>query len=315
MQEQKLLKRIFDRSKSLSAEVVIGPGDDMAMLRPEGWSFAAQDGRLADGGVLLAVDQVVEGVHFSRDQASLGEIGRKAVARCLSDVAAMAGRPKASLATVVLPPAMTDDEAMELFDGMRVAADLFNAPIVGGDIAAHHSDGHPMSCTVTVMAEATDRGAVSRFGAQVGDLVCVTGALGGSLESRRHLHFQPRIGEGILLHAILSDRLHAMIDLSDGLGMDAGRMIAPDDSIRIVIDAERLPCHEGVDWRSAVSDGEDYELLCTVSPGELPDRILDSPLTVIGSVQRRMSVEDAAVVVESDGVEHDAGGLGWEHGS
>ena len=204
---------------------------------------------------------------------------------------------------------------MELFEGMRVAADTFHAPIIGGDIAAHHSDGHPMSCTVTVMAEATGRGAVSRFGAQIGDLVCVTGALGGSLPSGRHLDFQPRIGEGILLHAILSDRLHAMIDLSDGLGIDAGRMIASDDSMQIVIDANRLPCHDEIDWRAAVSDGEDYELLCMVSPGELPDRILDCPLTVIGTVRQRPAGDASAVLVESGGVEHGVDGLGWEHGS
>jgi thiamine-monophosphate kinase len=315
MHERELLRRIFDVSTGLGPEVVIGPGDDMAMLRPAGWSFShgGAVGGDSGGGVLLAVDQLIEGVHFSRTTASLSQVGHKAMARCLSDVAAMAGKPRASLVSAALPPSMSDDDAMELFDAMRTTADMFHAPIVGGDLAAHRSQDHPLICSITVMAEATDRGAVSRFGARVGDLVCVTGSLGGSLDSGRHLDFQPRIGESIMLHAILSSRLHSMIDLSDGLGVDAARMLEGSNGLQVRIDAGALPCHDGVDWRAAVSDGEDYELLCMVSPGDVPTSIVECPLTVIGEIVARPSPEMPPVVVFSDGAEHDVSSSGWEH--
>lgn len=283
----------------------------MAMLRPEGWRFGpvGEDA----GGVLLAVDQVIDGIHFDRSEAALGEIGHKAMARCLSDVAAMAGRPRASLVSAVLPIGMGDDEAFELFEAMRQTADRFHAPIVGGDLASHRREGHPLTCSVTVMAEATGLGVVSRFGGQVGDLVCVTGALGGSLASGRHLGFLPRIGEAIMLRAVLGDRLHAMIDLSDGLGIDVARMLEGADGLQVAIDAASLPLHDGIDWRSGVSDGEDYELLCFVAPGELPERMIECPFTPIGRIVERAEQDAPRVVVHADGVEHDAGGLGWEH--
>lgn len=311
MHERELLRRIFDVSTGQGPEVVIGPGDDMALLRPAGWSLPGTE--QGSGGVLLAVDQVIEGVHFLRSSATLSQIGHKAMARCLSDVAAMAGKPRASLVAASLPSSMSDDDAMGLFAAMRETAESFHAPIVGGDLAVHRSQEHPLTCSITIMAEATAHGAVSRFGARSGDLVCVTGALGGSLDSGRHLDFVPRIGESIMLHAILSDRLHAMIDLSDGLGIDVSRMVEDRDDLQVRIDAGTLPCHEGVDWRAAVSEGEDYELLCMVAPGDVPESMLGCPLTVIGEVVARPDPECPAVVICSEGVEHDVSSLGWEH--
>ena len=313
MNEQAVLQRIFKGSTGMGPGVVIGPGDDMALLRPEGWKFPS-DRSGGGGGVLLAVDQVVEGVHFDRSTAELVAIGYKAMARCLSDVAAMAGRPVASLVSAVLPPGMSEDEAMDLFEAMRATGDRFHAPIVGGDLSVHRNESHPLTCSVTVMAEATGLGVVSRFGAKEGDLVCVTGQLGGSLASGRHLTFQPRIGESIMLRAVLGERLHAMIDLSDGLGIDAARMLEPDPSLQIEVDAECIPKHDGVDWRAAVSDGEDHELLCLVDGSNLPEQLLDCRFTPVGRVVPRPDHESsAAVVVVAEGVRHDIASLGWEH--
>jgi thiamine-monophosphate kinase len=306
MNERQVLRQIFQES---TPAVPIGPGDDMALLRPEGWSFGERGG----GGLLAAVDQVVAGVHFDPGQASLGEIGRKAITRCLSDVAAMAGRPMASLVAAVLPEDMSDEQAMELFRAMQEVAQRYRAPIVGGDLGSHREVGHPMVCSVTVLAEATSRGAVTRFGANPGDLVCVTGELGGAVESGRHLNFEPRIGEAIMLHAILEDRLHAMIDVSDGLGSDAARILERDDSLQIRIDGHRLPCATGIRWPEAVSDGEDYELLCIVAPGDIPQQLLECPVSVIGRVQERDGDDARLVVVEADGQEHDVTDVGWEH--
>ncbi|MEE2719008.1 MAG: thiamine-phosphate kinase [Planctomycetota bacterium] len=312
MNEQDVLRRIFRESEGQGSDVVIGPGDDMALLRPEGWTFGSPGGG-GGGGVLLAVDQVIEGIHFERPAAGLDAIGHKAMARCLSDVAAMAGRPVASLVSAILPTGMTDDDAMVLFDAMRTVGERFHAPIVGGDLAVHRHPTHPLTCSVTVMGAATGLGVVPRFGAKNGDLVCVTGALGGSLASGRHLSFQPRVGEAILLRAVLGARLHAMIDLSDGLGLDASRMLEPDPGLQIEIDAGRLPLHDGIDWRGGVSDGEDYELLCLVEDGELPERLLECPVTPIGRVVPRPAPDAPAVVVSDGDARHDVTSRGWEH--
>src|SRR5690606_22520794 len=127
----------------------------------------------------------------------------------------------------------------------------------------HADPSHPLVCSVTVLAEpALGREVARRSGAKVGDVIYVTGSLGGSLEpggGGRHLTFTPRIAEALLLAEQLGGRLHAMIDISDGLGRDAAHM-AEQSGVRLLLHADRIPLNEGADWRRAVSDGEDYEL-------------------------------------------------------
>ena len=313
MRESRLLEHVA-RTASRPSGVILPPGDDLAAVR------------VPAGAVLLGVDQVVDGVHVDLARVPVEAAGRKAIARCVSDVAAMAARPVASLAAVVLPREFTEDRTLRLFDAVREAADACDAPLVGGDIAVHAGGDGPLVLSVSVLAIPGPAGLIRRDGAKPGDVVCVTGRLGGSLEpcgGGRHLSFTPRVAAGLELAERLGPRLHAMMDLSDGLGRDAGR-IAAASGVAMQLEADRLPRHEGVSWLGAVGDGEDYELLFTLE-GEPPASVAGVPCTVIG----RVRAADAAAGHEAGAVHLRLGGLagpgedagawidiresGWEH--
>ncbi len=296
MRERDLLAHIYERSKAIADAhgVRVGPGDDAAVLEPPAHPIA------------VTVDQLIEGAHFERG-TPVDLIARKAVGRSVSDAAAMVARPWTALATAAVPPHF--GQANALFDAMARWARAWGAPIVGGDIA---STTGPLTLTVTVLATCeTPPGPALRRGARPGDGVYVTGRLGGSFASGRHLHVVPRVPEAIYLGRTLGDRLGAMIDVSDGLGLDAGR-VAEASGVGIALDADRLPTHFDADWRGAMSDGEDYELLFTAS-GPVPRIVpgLGTPISRIGDV-----VEGASCVVRTPAGETiDAGDLGFEHRS
>jgi thiamine-monophosphate kinase len=303
MREFDLLQHVYRANADLGERIAIPPGDDLALLRLNGREL------------LVGVDQLVAGRHVRLETTPLKLVGRKAVVRSLSDIAAMAGRPVASIVAAVLPPDFGGDRATELFEAMRAAAAEFDAPLIGGDIAFHADSSHPLTCSLTVLAEPTERGVVTRGGARTGDAVYVTGSLGGSLApdgSGRHLTFTPRIAEAIQLHAAIGDRLHAMIDLSDGLGRDASH-IAEQSGVSIEIDAERIPASAGIDWKSAASDGEDYELLFTAAgnaPATLDGNV---PVTRIGRVAPREDPNAPLVIFNAGGERIPGDQLGWQH--
>jgi thiamine-monophosphate kinase len=156
------------------------------------------------------------------------------------------------------------------------------------------------------------RGPVLRSGAKVGDGVYVTGAIGGSFEKRtglgRHLTFEPRLAEAMALCDALGPRLHAMMDISDGLGADSAR-IAAASRVRIRLEAASLPKSPGItDWKNAASDGEDYELLFAAT-GAVPSTVAGTPVTRIGAVDA-----GTGCVIVYGGREIDVAGMGWEHG-
>ena len=304
MREFELLQHIYRTAGGPSPQVPIPPGDDMAMV--------------AVGGrhVLAAVDQVVAGRHFDPGSTPPELVGRKAVARCLSDVAAMAARPVAVLAAVTLPPDYGQERAEALFDGLRETSRRFGCPVVGGDIAFHADASAPLVCSVTVIAEPGPAGAVTRGGPRDGDVVYVTGSLGGSLEpggGGRHLRFEPRIEEALALAVSLRDRLHAMIDISDGLGRDAAH-VAQRSGVQIRLEARRIPCAPGTDWRAAMCDGEDYEL-CFTAAGEVPRRLGAVPVTAVGVVVERPGPGAPLVLVDTGAELVDGSQMGWEHRS
>ncbi len=293
MRESQLLAHIY----AAGAHVPIPPGDDMGMIT------------VGDHALLAAVDQVVGGRHVSLESATMQEVGRKAICRSLSDVAAMGARPLGLLAAATLPPDLGEDHATELFDAMRATAEAYACPLFGGDIAI--SGGGPLVCSITVLAEPGPAGPIRRTGARAGDTVYVTGRLGGSLEPDgrgRHLSFEPRIAEALELAGQLRDRLHAMIDLSDGLARDAGHL-ATQSGVQIELDAASLPCHAGCSWRQALGDGEDYEL-CFTADGSVPADLRGVPVTAVGRVRPRG--EPPLVVMEA-GRPVEVGALGWEH--
>lgn len=309
--ESILLGEIYSRSAGMSARfpaVVVGPGDDCAVVR------IASAVRTVDA--LWTVDQVVEGRHFRKGE-DVRLVGRKGVARSVSDIAAMGGRPVAATATGALP----DDFAQEseLFAAMKEFAEEWGCPLVGGDIARCAG---AMVLTVSVLGVSHEtRGPVLREGARVGDGVYVTGTVGGSVESGRHLRFEPRVEEGARLCDVLGERLHAMIDVSDGVGRDAGR-IALASGVGIEIDVGALPLAEGLhadEWKRGLSEGEDYELLFAAS-GDVASEI---DVSGRDGVVRRVRVTRIGRVVEGsgcvallqDGTRVDASELGWDHGA
>lgn len=305
IQERGLHAHFGKVGRTLPADVLVPPGDDLALIRH-------------DGPILVGSDQVVLGRHVRADESPYA-IGRKAVLRNLSDVAAMAARPVAIVAAATLGPDCDRAWATELHRGLHETGLAWDAPLVGGDLATHaHADG-PTVITVSVLARPArpDGRVVTRDGGRPGDLLAVTGSLGGSLDPDgrgRHLDFTPRIPEAIRLAEVLGDDLHAMMDLSDGLAQDAGRLAAAGGTIARV-DASLLPASAGCDWRAAVADGEDYELLiaCRTPP---PASLLGTTVTVVGRLEAPSPSLPAGCVVVGEGadatrIEH----LGWEHRS
>ncbi|UCD75289.1 MAG: thiamine-phosphate kinase [Phycisphaerales bacterium] len=304
MREFDLLQRIYAANVSLGERVAIPPGDDLAQIN------------LTDRRLLVGVDQLVVGRHVNAARTSIEQIARKAIARSVSDIAAMAGRPLASLVAAVLPPDFGQERAGRFADALRESAAELDCPLIGGDVAFHSDPSHPLICSVTVLAEPASDHPITRSGALVGDTVYVTGELGGAVEpdgTGRHLTFAPRVKEAIELATNLGGRLHAMIDISDGLGRDASH-IAESSGTQIRIDAGRLPRHEDLDWQAAMSGGEDYEL-CFTAAGEVPARLGEVPVTAIGEVVESPGEDAPLVLVQAEGREVRADELGWQHES
>jgi thiamine-monophosphate kinase len=241
-----------------------GLGDDCGLIR------------LGDEVLALSTDVSVEQVHFRLDWISLQEVGWRAAAAALSDLAAEGAQPVGLLAAVTLPAAAGEPELLELMSGVGAAAEFACAPVLGGDL----SSGPVWSLAITVVGRT--RSPITRSGAQPGDRLWVTGALGGAraaLESwrrnqkppsevrARFAHPVPRIAAGQWL---ARHGAHAMIDLSDGIAGDA-RHLAAASEVRMEIDLAALPLTDGVpaeakrlgipEGQFAAEAGEDYELL------------------------------------------------------
>jgi thiamine-monophosphate kinase len=244
------------RRTPADARVLVGPGDDAAVLQlPAGLPC------------IVTTDMLLEGSCFKLAEAGAGRVGRKAIAVNLSDLAAMAARPAALVVAGGLPRAGGRPLAEELYLGMREMADAFACPIVGGD--TNSWDG-PLVLSVTALGTATERGPVLRSGARPADWLMVTGPLGGSILGK-HLDFIPRVREALELHAAAD--LHAMIDISDGLAADVHH-ICEESHCGAVIRAESIPIADAArrmnDARPprehALFDGEDFELAFAVAP-------------------------------------------------
>lgn len=245
--EDALLQQ-FARDLPLNRTVLAGAGDDCAVTR-----FGRGEDLL-----LLKTDCVVEAVHFTAD-AKPSAVGWKAMARPLSDFAAMSGVPKFAMVTLIAPANRSVRWITELYRGLTKAARAFDVAIVGGETS--RTDGLT-SVSVSVAGSVEKGRWVARSGGKPGDDLLVTGRLGGSLAGR-HLRFMPRIQESRWLTQHFP--VHAMMDLSDGIGADLPRL-ARASGVAFQIDEEALPRHRGSSVAGAVSDGEDYELLFAVAP-------------------------------------------------
>jgi thiamine-monophosphate kinase len=245
--EDRLLAQLLP-ALSRSSSVVLGAGDDCAVVR-----FPQQDNLQ-----LLKTDCIVEGIHFTA--ASLPAlIGWKAMARPLSDFAAMSGVPQFALVTLIVPAERTLDWTKKVYRGLEKAARAFRVAIVGGETSNIKG---PAVISVSLTGFVEKSRWVSRNGGKARDELLVTGRLGGSLRGR-HLKFTPRIEEARWLtkHFLI----HAMMDLSDGLGADLPRL-ARASGVGFEVDEDAVPRQQGSSVRHAIGDGEDYELLFAVSP-------------------------------------------------
>lgn len=266
------------------AGVLVGPGDDCA----------AVEGPARGQALLLKTDCLVEDVHFTRE-ANSRQVGWKAIARTLSDLAAMGGWPEHLLVTLALPPDRELRWVENLYRGMSRCARQFDCAVVGGETSSVPK-GAPAMISVAAAGKVRRARLVTRAGGRPGDVLYVTGRLGGSLRGR-HLTFTPRLVEAKWLTA--NFRLHAMMDLSDGLGADLPRL-ATASQCAYLLDLDALPRARGVTAEQAVGDGEDYELLFALSPRSAPrlegawkECFPDLPLSRIGRLVEG-SVEELA---------------------
>lgn len=297
-----------------AAGTALGSGDDAAIAGPR-------------PATATSVDALVEGVHFRRPPFSLRQVGHKALAAALSDLAAMGAEPGEAYVQLGLPPEVGEAECLELADGLGAVAAAHGVAVAGGDIT-----GSPVLflAVSTVGTAASVDDLVRRSGARPGDVVAVTGELGGAAAGllllerpdlvagvepriadalrRRQLEPQPRLAAG---RGLAAAGATAMIDLSDGLGADAGH-VAIASEVTIRIELASVPVQEGVAQVASAADsdpldlaaagGEDYELLVALPPAAV-DAAADVltranlSLTVVGEVG---PAEGAARAVLSD---------------
>jgi thiamine-monophosphate kinase len=245
--EDRLLAQLLP-TLSRNRSVVLGAGDDCAVLR----------GPERDNLLLLKTDCIVEGIHFGTTSSPVS-VGWKAMARPLSDFAAMSGVPQFALVTLIVPGSRSLDWARKIYRGLEKAARAFGVAIVGGETSNIKG---PAAISVSLTGYVEKDRWVGRSGGKENDELFVTGRLGGSLRGR-HLRFVPRIEESRWLTQNFP--IHAMIDLSDGLGADLPRL-ARVSGVGFEVDENAIPRQRGCSITQAISDGEDYELLFAVSP-------------------------------------------------
>lgn len=303
MDEFSLIQKLTSHLPSLPSDVVVGFGDDAAVIPPSQYPL------------VVSTDAMVEGVHFSRSTITFHNLGYKSLVCSLSDIAAMGGTPKYALVSLAVNDEISVTELEDVYRGLREASERFCCHVIGGDTVRTNG---PVVLTTTVFGEVEKP--VLRSGAQSGDILFVTGTLGGSsagLEAQQgtsrispssevalamcHQHPEPRIGIGQLCAEV---GVHALNDISDGLASELNE-IAQASGVRCIVDASSLPLRpEVVEWAKslqknpidyALYGGEDYELV-----GTAPRQTYAKLLT--GASMQRIPITKIGEVTSGDGV-------------
>lgn len=272
----------------------LGIGDDAAAIRPPA----------AGHEILLTTDQVIENTHFARRTHPPRALGHKILARGLSDIAAMGGRPLCFLLSLALPGWSPGTWLNAFLSGLSDLSQSSETPLVGGDIAR----GERFAAAITVLGSAPAGKALTRAGARPGDILYVSGRLGGSVLGlarlrklsagqkasrdaaiQRHLWPEPRLSLGVFLRAKLGAT--AAMDLSDGLAMDLARL-AESSGVGAEIEAAQVPLFPGATLPQALHGGEDYELLFTLPASIRPPKTFAKlPLTAIGRIRAKPGID------------------------
>ena len=329
MGEFALIDRIRSALPAAGPDVLVGIGDDVAVLRGSG-----------DTIWLATCDVQVEGTHFLRGAIAARRLGRKALAVNLSDIASAGGVPRFALVSLGLPGDLAVEVIDELYAGLREEGTRFGVEVVGGNISRCR---HGMFVDVFLLGEATRANVVLRSGASPGDRILLTGTVGDAaagvallldpglsaapgyagVAMDRQQSPSPRVREGALIGA-----LHAassMIDVSDGVASDLGH-ICERSGVSARLEAERLPVRannralsraaRGDEWHFALRGGEDYELLFTAGPqgaADLARRITEETGTAVTDVGEILPPGQPAELVLPDGSRVPLGGAGWDH--
>lgn len=302
MQEFEFIKRCTDALPAQAESLLCGIGDDCAVITGSG-------GR----DWLISTDSYIEGVHFRRDWTSATEIGYRCVTGAVSDIAAMGGRPRYLTIAISIPPTIEAEYAVDVMAGITAAAAHYQMVVVGGDTTASLHDLH---IALTVIGDSPHGMVLHRRGARAGDVVYVTGDLGGAqaglsaLQSgnksasavSRFIRPQARVAAGQWLNE--TGCVTSMIDISDGLVQDLGH-VARASGVGVVILAEALPrWHldgKVVDLKTACTSGEEYELAFTVDGRRDAafQRLLPAALSQFGHAITRIGrvVADQGVAV------------------
>jgi len=316
-----LIARLRGLLPPAGEQLIVGPGDDAAVWR-SGGQYA-----------IATTDTMVAGVHFLPDRVSWQDVGWKSLAVNLSDIAAMGGTPSFALVTLHLPPHTPIADLDELYAGLRECAAEYGVEIAGGDIVS--SPVFAMTVALTGVAAVAADGSpllLRRDAARPGDIVAVTGPLGGSagglralIESTprsavvdalvtRHMRPRPRLDAG---GAAIRAGIRCAIDISDGLAQDLGH-ICEASSVGAELSFDALPVDAALteafpaDARAlAASGGEDYELILVAKEPAIHDAAaaLDSPLAAIG----RISDGGGVRVVDAQGRDVALASRGWDH--
>jgi len=229
----------------ISKSVIKGIGDDAAVLP---FSKSAY--------LLLTTDMLAEGTHFTR-QMSPELIGHKALACNISDIAAMGGWPTFAVVSVGVPRNLPVRFIEEIYKGINKIAQEFKVSIVGGDTIKTEK----VVINIALMGQVEKKNLITRDGAKAGDWIFVTGPLGGSFKSGRHLNFKPRLLQARFL--VENFRPSAMMDISDGLAGDLNHILKA-SKVGASLDHESIPRHKGASLAQAMNDGEDFQLLFTL---------------------------------------------------
>jgi thiamine-monophosphate kinase len=311
--ERELIAAIRKRAGQLPRNlgiVSLGIGDDCAVLHPR-----------RGEEIVVTTDLSLENVHFRRDWHPPQSVGHRCLARGLSDLAAMGARPEAAFLSLALPAELAGKWMEGFFKGLMALAERYQVPLAGGDLAKSSL----VIADIVLLGSVPTGRALLRSGARAGDLIYVTGALGGAAAELRalerrpaafrsadklrhpHLYPEPRLAAGRKLLPLAT----AAIDLSDGLSTDLAH-VCQESGLAAEIDSEAIPVDARATLEQALHGGEDYELLFTASPkARVPGQLGGVLAHTIGRMKKRGKGPQVELLQRGKG--RALAAAGWEH--